>query len=124
MNNIKTGELINQRLAIRKQLADLAEQEKLLKEQEKAVDYQLRQHMEDQGLSKFSNDQATISISKQIVPQVEDWTALHQHILDTGEFELMQRRPAVKAYRELREAGQTIPGVVDFEKVTLNVRAS
>ncbi|MAD26322.1 MAG: hypothetical protein CMO44_19355 [Verrucomicrobiales bacterium] len=123
MSELNTSELIDQRLAIRQALADLAEQEKRLKEQQEEVDYQLMQKLEADGLSKFSNDQATISISEQIVPQVEDWDALHAHILKTGEFELMQRRPAVKAYRELREAGVEVPGVIDFAKRGLNVRA-
>lgn len=123
MSELNTSELIDKRLAIRQALADLAEQEKHLKEQQEEVDYQLMQKLEADGLSKFSNDQATISISEQIVPQVEDWDALHAHILKTGEFELMQRRPAVKAYRELREAGIEVPGVVDFAKRGLNVRA-
>lgn len=123
MSELNTSELIDKRLAIRQALADLAEQEKHLKEQQEEVDYQLMQKLEADGLSKFSNDQATISISEQIVPQVEDWDALQAHILKTGEFELMQRRPAVKAYRELREAGVEVPGVVDFAKRGLNVRA-
>lgn len=123
MSELNTSELIDKRLAIRQALADLAEQEKHLKEQQDEVDYQLMQKLEADGLSKFSNDQATISISEQIVPQVEDWDALQAHILKTGEFELMQRRPAVKAYRELREAGIEVPGVVDFAKRGLNVRA-
>lgn len=123
MSELNTSELIDKRLAIRQALADLAEQEKHLKEQQEEVDYQLMQKLEADGLSKFSNDQATISISEQIVPQVEDWDALQAHILKTGEFELMQRRPAVKAYRELREAGVEVPGVVDFTKRGLNVRA-
>ncbi len=123
MSELNTSELIDKRLAIRQALADLAEQEKHLKEQQEEVDYQLMQKLESDGLSKFSNDQATISISEQIVPQVENWDALQAHILKTGEFELMQRRPAVKAYRELREAGVEVPGVVDFTKRGLNVRA-
>jgi len=123
MSELNTSELIDKRLAIRQALADLAEQEKHLKEEQDEVDYQLMQKLEADGLSKFSNDQATISISEQIVPQVEDWDALQAHILKTGEFELMQRRPAVKAYRELREAGIEVPGVVDFAKRGLNVRA-
>lgn len=123
MSELNTSELIDKRLAIRQALADLAEQEKHLKEEQEEVDYQLMQKLEADGLSKFSNDQATISISEQIVPQVEDWDALQAHILKTGEFELMQRRPAVKAYRELREAGIEVPGVVDFAKRGLNVRA-
>ena len=123
MSELNTSELIDKRLAIRQALADLAEQEKHLKEQQEEVDYQLMQKLEADGLSKFSNDQATISISEQIVPQVEDWDAFQAHILQTGEFELVQRRAAVKAYRELREAGVEVPGVVDFTKLGLNVRA-
>ncbi len=123
MSELNTSELIDKRLAIRQALADLQEQEKHLKEQQEEVDYQLMQKLEADGLKKFSNDQATISISEQIVPQVEDWDAFQAHILQTGEFELVQRRAAVKAYRELREAGVEVPGVVDFTKRGLNVRA-
>lgn len=40
-----------------------------------------------------------------------DWTALHQHIYNTGEFDLLQKRLSDTAVMERIEAGIAVPGV-------------
>ena len=65
----------------------------------------------------------TVSIKKEIVPTVEDWDSVHQHIIDTGQFELMQKRMSATAYRELQQMGQEVPGVVPTELTRMNFRS-
>lgn len=40
-----------------------------------------------------------------------DWTAIHQHIYNTGEFDLLQKRLNDTAVMARIEAGETLPGV-------------
>ena len=117
------NDLINARLDIRHKLADLSKQEKALKAEQSELDWQLMTKLDDQGLSRTANDTATISISEEVVPEVQDWDELYQYITSTGDFSLVQRRMSSTAYRELRGQGDNVPGVADRTIRKLNVRA-
>ena len=117
------NDLINARLDIRHKLADLSKQEKALKADQSELDWQLMTKLDDQGLSRTANDTATISISEEVVPEVQDWDELYQYITATGDFSLVQRRMSSTAYRELRGQGDNVPGVADRTIRKLNVRA-
>ena len=47
----------------------------------------------------------------------------HQHISDTGRFELLQKRMSATAFRELMAMGQSVPGVSATELDRLNYRS-
>ena len=79
--------------------------------------------MERQGLTQPGNDACTISLKTEIVPTVEDWDALHQHIIATGQFELLQKRMSATAYRELLAMAQSVPGVRSTELTRVNYRS-
>jgi hypothetical protein len=117
------NDIINARLYTRHKLADLSKQEKALKAEQSELDWQLMTKLDDQGLSRTANDTATISISEEVVPEVQDWDELYQYITSTGDFSLVQRRMSSTAYRELRGQGDNVPGVADRTIRKLNVRA-
>ena len=62
-----------------------------MKSQQRELESQISIRMQEQGLDKISNDVCTISLKNEIVPTVEDWDALHQHVTDTGQFELVAK---------------------------------
>jgi hypothetical protein len=53
-----------------------------------------------------------VAITESVVPKVENWDDFHQHIRDTGDFFLLQKRAAVLTCRESFQMGRTIPGVL------------
>ncbi len=55
----------------------------------------------------------------QDVPSVKDWPKLHAYIKKTGNFQLLERRPSVAAFRELWDDGKVVPGVDKFPVVKL-----
>ena len=75
-------------------------------------------------LDKISNDVCTISLKNEIVPTVENWDDLHEHIVKTGQFELLQKRMSATAYRELITAGMDVPGVKSTELTRVNFRSA
>ena len=79
--------------------------------------------MERQGLTQTGNDVCTNSLKTETVPTVEDWDALHQHISDTGRFELLQKRMSATAYRELIAMEPSVPGVRSTELTKVNYRS-
>ena len=96
----------------RAKLKVLLDQEKELKNVQNALEAEIAADMERQGLTQTGNDVCTISLKTETVPTVEDWDVLHQHISDTGRFELLQKRMSATAYRELIAMEPSVPAYV------------
>jgi len=107
----------------RAKLKVLLDQEKELKNVQNALEAEIAADMERQGLTQTGNDVCTISLKTEIVPTVEDWDALHQHIIATGQFELLQKRMSATAYRELIAMEPSVPGVRSTELTKVNYRS-
>jgi len=107
----------------RQQLKKLQEQEKTLKQTQNYLEAEIAADMTKQGLTQTGNDVCTISLKTETVPTVEDWDVLHQHISDTGRFELLQKRMSATAYRELLAMAQSVPGVRSTELTKVNFRS-
>ena len=117
------NELLVELHETRSQIKQLHEQEKVLKLLQNDLDSAIIREMEDQGLDQIANDLCTVSKKKEIVPTVEDWDVLHQHILDTKQFELLQKRMSATAFRELLQMGTSVPGVKATELTKINFRS-
>ncbi|MFV1943437.1 hypothetical protein VPH49_21735 [Pseudomonas luteola] len=74
------------------------------------------------GLDRFAVGKLTFSVSRQIVGNVKDWESVFAYIKENDAFYLVQRRLSNASYKELLDAGTTVPGVEQFEKVALNMR--
>ena len=107
----------------RAKLKVLLKQEKELKQVQNALEAEIAADMERQGLTQTGNDVCTISLKTETVPTVEDWDVLHQHISDTGRFELLQKRMSATAYRELIAMEPSVPGVRSTELTKVNYRS-
>ena len=115
--------MLNELTNIRQDLATLLEQEKELKHTKTMLETQIATSLKEQGIDRVGNDQCTVSIKQEIVPTVDDWDTLHQHIIDTKQFELLQKRMSATAYRELLQMGQAVPGVTSTELTRINFRS-
>ena len=115
--------LLDELASIRGEIKSLQEQEKVLKLRQNDLDSEIIRKMEDQGLDQIANDVCTVSKKIDVVPTVEDWDVVHQHILDTKQFELLQKRMAATAWRELLQMGQAVPGVKATELTKINFRS-
>ena len=120
----KLNDLLSEVTKVRTEIKSVQAEEKLLKTQQRELESQISIRMQEQGLDKISNDVCTISLRNEIVPTVEDWDQLHEHITDTGQFELLQKRVSATAYRELIAAGMDVPGVKSTELTRINFRST
>ena len=107
----------------RQQLKTLQAQEKTLKDTQNYLEAEIAADMAKQGLTQTGNDVCTISLKTETVPTVEDWDVPHQHISDTGRFELLQKRMSATAYRELIAMEPSVPGVRSTELTKVNFRS-
>ena len=120
---INLDDKMNMLADTRLQLKQLLEQEKKLKQVQNALEAEIAADMERQGLTQTGNDVCTISIKTEVVPTVENWDALWEHIFDTRQSELLQKRMSATAYRELLAMAQTVPGVRSTELTRVNFRS-
>ena len=120
---VNLDDKMNMLAATRAKLKVLLEQEKELKQVQNALEAEIAADMERQGLTQTGNDVCTISLKTETVPTVEDWDVLHQHISDTGRFELLQKRMSATAYRELIAMEPSVPGVRSTELTKVNYRS-
>lgn len=120
---INLDDKMNMLADTRLQLKQLLEQEKKLKQVQNALEAEIAADMERQGLTQTGNDVCTISLKTEVVPTVEDWDALWEHIFDTRQTELLQKRMSATAYRELLAMAQAVPGVRSTELTKVNYRS-
>ena len=124
LNNIPNlDDKMNMLNDTRQQLKTLQAQEKTLKDTQNYLEAEIAADMAKQGLTQTGNDVRTITLKTETVPTVEDWDVLHQHISDTGRFELLQKRMSATAYRELIAMEPSVPGVRSTELTKVNFRS-
>jgi hypothetical protein len=121
MSNI--NELIKARAEVKDAIAVLNAELKIVNKSKDELDYQLLTKLDEQGLSRTANDKASVSINQDLVPEVTDWDALYDHISETNDYSLLQRRVSSTAYKELLKLEQAIPGVQPREIRRINFRA-
>ena len=109
------NQLMDELSSVRKDIKSLQEQEKVLKLRQNDLDSEIIYKMEEQGLDQIASDVCTISKKIDVVPTVEDWDVLHKHIIDTGRFELLQKRMSATSFREALQLDGSVPGVKSTE---------
>ena len=122
--SVKLNDLLAETAKVREQIKVVQSEEKILKSQQRELESQISIRMQEQGLDKISNDICTISLKTEVVPTVEDWDSLHEHITKTNQFELLQKRMSATAYRELVATGFDVPGVKSTELTRINFRSA
>ena len=117
-------------------LADLANRRDALRERKRELEAEVKsidkalaenelliiERLDEMGVNKFAVGKLSFSISENTVGNVEDWDQVHAYIRDNNAFHLVQRRLANAAYKELLDMGEELPGVVPFNKRSLNFR--
>jgi len=117
------NELIARRSEIKKEMEHLNKVLKDLRQQQDDIDVELMKKMDAEGLTRTANSEASVSINEETVPNVLEWDDLYNHIINTGDFSLIQRRVSSTAYRELLKLGEAVPGVEPRTVRKINFRS-
>ena len=115
--------IIDERAMIKAQMDGLNKRLKEFREALDQVDRLLLKKMDNEGLSRTANDMASVSINEDIVPDVTNWDKLYEHVQETGDFSLIQRRVSSTAYRELLKLGEQVPGLESRTIRRINFRS-
>lgn len=117
------NELIKTRAEVKQSMDSLNRELKALRETQDQLDVLLLKKMDAEGLSRTANQQASVSINEDTVPDVTDWEELYQHVIATGDFSLIQRRVSSTAYKELLKLGEAVPGLQPRTVRRINFRS-
>lgn len=117
------NELIKTRAEVKQSMDSLNRELKVLRETQDQLDVLLLKKMDAEGLSRTANQQASVSINEDTVPDVTDWEELYQHVIATGDFSLIQRRVSSTAYKELLKLGEAVPGLQPRTVRRINFRS-
>ena len=74
------------------------------------------------GTETIKNDLGTFGIQSAIMPIAKDWEAIHKYVKENDAFHLLYRQILATSYREMLDAGEEIPGIETYERVTISVR--
>lgn len=97
---------------------DLAEAKKVKEDYEN----RLIQAMQAVGLTQIGNQDITMSVRSDTVPNIKDWDAVYQYIHDNHAYHLLQRRMSSTAYKELVELGEVVPGTEEFDRISISTK--
>ena len=117
------GNMIDGVHALREEKRDLEAQIKTIEARYTALEEQIMERFEEQGIDASRGTAASCSISTSVVGNPTDWEAFCAFVKKKNYFHLFQRRMSDPALRELWEQNVTIPGVEKFMKKKLNVRS-
>ena len=107
----------------RKEIKSIDDTRARFSREKNELEAQIINQMNDQGIEQVGNDLCTVSIRKEIVPKVEDWDQVYDYLLRTKQFELLHKKMAATAYRELQVMGLQVPGVKPKELTRINFRS-
>ena len=81
--------------------------------------------MSDLGVRQMVDEDntATFSLSEEIVPKVDDWDSLYNYISANGYWHLLYRKITARAYREIIQSGEDVPGCESEVVTRLSMRS-
>jgi hypothetical protein len=116
------GESIDYLYRVKQIKAKLNKRIKNLNEASAETEQNLIRLIKDQGVCGLHSATASATISEESFGDVEDFQSFEEYLIRTNSLFLLQRRLSQVAYRDLKAAGETIPGTKDFTKTTLSLR--
>lgn len=107
-----------------KAMKDAETQATIAKGNYEAEKRKMLENMEYAGTATYKGDKGTISLTETTVPTVQDWEQFNKFVLKNEAFDLYQRRVSSTAWRDRLEAGEKIPGVLEYTRQNLRVNQS
>lgn len=107
---------------LKSQRAILAAEDKKLKATFDEMSDELIQQLQSVGATAASSDEATAELTLTATPKVTDREAFRLHIIQSGELDLLEDRPARGAIRERWRTGEQVPGITAIEEFGLSLK--
>jgi hypothetical protein len=106
---------------LRSERIELERSVKDLKEQQDRLEEHIFNVFKKGDLEGCKGKTAVGSITRTVVPDVQDWDSFYAYMIKSKQLDLLERRPSRAACRERWDNDVEIPGVAQFEKIGLSV---
>lgn len=116
------GQIIKEMIEIREERSRIAKRDKELNELWRAFEALLIRLGDEQGMKRIGSDLATATITEEVLPQLVDMDAVWEYMKREDAPHLLQRRVSASAYRELQEAGISVPGIEPYVQRKISLR--
>ena len=107
----------------------LRERKKGLSNQIKEIDAELAEceawllsRYQEVGTTTSRGTLASATVAEAVVPNIVDWGAVSEWIMENDGVYLCHRRISAGPWKELMDAGTTIPGIEAYTKTTISLR--
>lgn len=121
VSDLELGQMIDKLTELRLIKADLERQVKGVEEEITAVEHVIMHKMLDEKIEQAAHGGTSVAPKEHVYSKVENWDSFYQYVRETGYFHLLEKRIAVKAFRELIELGRQVPGVIPTKVMKLSV---
>lgn len=120
---VKTkGQLINEYGDLQHSIRKANEAVSELKKQAEEIKFQIMNTMEDQGETRSATDSFSVTLKEDVLPQITDFDALCNWVLENKNFGLFRKQLLATAYREELQLQEAIPGVEPVTKRNLTFK--
>lgn len=116
------GSKIDELNELRERKRELVAELKEVEERYAALEAEIMSDLDSMGIDLARGSTARVSISETTVPTVEDWDAFYEYVKSQDALYLLERRVAARAWRELYESGELVPGTSPFVRRKLSLR--
>lgn len=117
------GSQIDEYAKLRKEKAALSKQLDDLNKKIVACEQGLIDSLSGQSMLKASGHLATVSIGESEIAVVKDWQILYNHIVESGSFELLQKRLSNRVALEAISVNGGLPGTEVIKQPKLNFKS-
>ena len=117
------GSTIDEAWKVKNEIKKLNAEISIREEELKAIEERLHAQMKTEDTTRGAGKLASVLLSPDEVPTVEDWDKLQAYIKRNSAFHLLQKRVAVLAVRELWGQHKKVPGVVAVQQTKLKYTA-
>ena len=78
--------------------------------------------LKEVGTTTARGNLASATITESVVPNIEDWGAVSDWIIENDAVYLVHRRISAGPWKELMDAGTIVPGIAPYTKRAISLR--
>ena len=108
--------LIDSLSTLRSQKKRVESDLKTIEERIGDVEHDIMRAMDAEGITESKSTIGKVVVSESVYPKLEQWEPFADYVLSERALYLLEKRPAVLAYREQLTLGRAVPGILPFTK--------
>ena len=110
------AEAIGQLASVEERKKALNAELKELNEKQSYLEEKIIEKLQAEGLKKVNSVFGSVSVSKDVYPQIKDFDKFCKYVVDHKAFDLIMKQVKKSSYQEMLDHGEELPGVEAFEK--------